>query len=105
MEKEILKCCFGKVFAQGVEITSIAIERHTGVASLISLYIDHQYGVWHMYDEKCQRADYTVIVGSSTHGQTHESSPFLVTYGGPHKPVMVMHNFLSTSDKPHCKCS
>ena len=33
MEKEGLRCCLDKVLAQGVEITSIATDRHIGVAS------------------------------------------------------------------------
>ena len=51
MEKEGLRCCLGKLLAQGVDITSIATDRHTGVASLIKKdysFIDHQYDVWHM---------------------------------------------------------
>ena len=83
MEKDGLRRCLDKVLAQGVEITSIATDRHVGVASLMKKeysFIDHQYDVWHL----------SKIVGSSTHG----SSPFLTTYGGLHKPVMVMQTFL-----------
>ena len=51
MEKEGLRRCLDKVLAQGVEITSIATDRHVGVASLMKKeysFIDHQYDVWHL---------------------------------------------------------
>ena len=51
MEKEGLRRCLDKVLAQGVEINSIATDRHIGVASLMKKeypFIDHQYDVWHM---------------------------------------------------------
>ena len=51
MEKEGLRRCLDKLLTQGVTITSIATDRHTGVASLMKKeysFIDHQYDVWHM---------------------------------------------------------
>ena len=51
MEKEGLRRCLDKLLAQSVEITSVATDRHTGVASLMKKsysYIEHQYDVWHM---------------------------------------------------------
>ena len=50
MEKEVLRC-IDKLLTQGVIITSIATDRHTGVASLMNKeysFVDHQYDVWHM---------------------------------------------------------
>ena len=43
--------CLDKPLIQGVTITSIATDGHTGVASLMKKeysFIDHQYDVWHM---------------------------------------------------------
>ena len=51
MEKEGLRRCLDKLLSQGVEITSVATDRHTGVASLMKKeypFIDHQYDVWHL---------------------------------------------------------
>ena len=102
MEKEGLRRCLDKVLAQGVEITSIATDRHVGVASLMKKeysFIDHQYDVWHMsksVTKKLTKQAKGKIVGSSTHG----SSPFLTTYGGLHKPVKVMHIFLWRNGSP-----
>ena len=51
MEKEGLRRYLDKLLTQGVAITSIATDRHTGVASLMKKeysFIDHQYDVWHM---------------------------------------------------------
>ena len=51
MEKEGLRRCLEKLLAQGVDITSIATDRHTGVASLMKKdysFIDHQYDVWYI---------------------------------------------------------
>ena len=51
MEKEGLRYCYDKFLTQGITITSIATDRHTGVASLMKkeyLFVDHQYDVWHM---------------------------------------------------------
>ena len=51
MEKEGLRCCLDKLLTQDVTITSIATDRHTGVASLMKKeysFIDHQYDMWHM---------------------------------------------------------
>ena len=50
MEKEGLRCCLDKVLAQGVEITSTATDRHTGVGFLMKKsypLIKHQYDVRH----------------------------------------------------------
>ena len=44
MEKEGLRCCLDKVLAQGVETTSIATDRHTGVGFLMKKsypFIEH----------------------------------------------------------------
>ena len=89
MEKEGLRHCLDKVLAQGVEITSIATDRHVGVASLMKKeysFIDHQCDVWHLSKSVTKKLPKIKIVGSSTHG----SSPFLTTYGGLHKLLMVM---------------
>ena len=50
MEKEGLKRSLNKLLNQGVDILSVAIDRHTGVASLMKkgYYIEHQYDVWHI---------------------------------------------------------
>ena len=51
MEKEGLRCYLDKLLTQGVTITSIATDRHPGVASLMKKdysFVDHQYDVWHM---------------------------------------------------------
>ena len=51
MEKEGLRHYLEKVLAQGIEITSIATDRYTGVASLMKKdysFINHRYDVWHM---------------------------------------------------------
>ena len=51
MEKEGLRRCLDKLFDQGVDIISVATDRHTGVASLMKKcypHIEHQYDVWHM---------------------------------------------------------
>ena len=43
--------CLDKLLTQGVAITFIATDRHTGVASIMKKeysFIDHQYDVWHM---------------------------------------------------------
>ena len=51
MEKEGLQCCLDNLMTQGVTITSVATDRHTGVASLMKKeysFVDHQYDVWHM---------------------------------------------------------
>ena len=51
VEKEGLRRCLDKLLTQGVTITSIATDRHTGVASLMKKeysFVDHQYDVWHM---------------------------------------------------------
>ena len=51
MEKEGLRCCLDKLLTQGVTITSVATDRHTGIAFLMKKeysFVDHQYDVWHM---------------------------------------------------------
>ena len=51
MEKEGLKRSLDKLLNQGVDILSVATDRHTGVASLMKKcysYIEHQYDVWHI---------------------------------------------------------
>ena len=51
MEKEGLRCYLDKLLSQGVEIASVATDRHTGVASLMKKeypFTDHQYDVWHL---------------------------------------------------------
>ena len=86
-----------QALTQGVTITSVATDKHTGVASLMKKeysFIDHQYNVWHM--AKSITKNYILSKGAKTKhcGQlTHGSSPFLTTYGGPHKAVMI-HSFL-----------
>ena len=50
MEKGLWHC-LDKLLIQGVTITSIATDRHTGVASQMKKeysFIHHQYDVWHM---------------------------------------------------------
>ena len=95
MEKEGLRHCLEKLLVQGVDITSIATDRHTGVVSLMKKdysLIDHQYDVWHMsksVTKKLTKKPKVSIVGSSTHG----SSPFQTTCGGLHKPAVVMPHF------------
>ena len=69
------------VDGQGIEIVSIATDRHNGVASLMKkcyCYIEHQCDVWHIVNSVTQKPS---IVGSSS----HEFSPLLTTYGGLHK--------------------
>ena len=79
-----------------MSITSVATDGHTGVASLMKkqyLFVDHQYDVWHMakgITNNYQKDLKLSIVVNSIHG----SSPFLTTYGGLHKPVIMMHSFL-----------
>ena len=51
MEKEGLRRCLDKLLTQGFSISSIATDRHTGVASLMKKeysFIEHQFDVWHM---------------------------------------------------------
>ena len=46
-----LRRCLDKLMVQHVDISTIATDRHTGVASLMRTdnpYIDHQYDVWHL---------------------------------------------------------
>ena len=99
MEKEGLRRCLDKLLTQGVAINSIATDRHTSVASLMKKeysFVDHQYDVWHMakgVTKKLAKRQKPSIVVKSTHG----SSPFITTYGGPHKPVTMMHSFLLRS--------
>ena len=96
MEKEGLQCCLNKLLTQGVIITSVATDRHTGLASLMKKeysFVDHQHDVWHMAKsiaKNQQKGLKQSIVVNSTHG----SSPFLTTYGGPHKRVIMMHSSL-----------
>ena len=89
MEKEGLQCCLDNLLTQGVTITSIATDRHTGVASLMKneySLIDHQYDVWHMTKGVTKKA-------KAKHCG-HGFSQFQKTYGGPNKPVRVMHSFV-----------
>ena len=51
MEKEGLRCCLDKLFDQGVDIISVATDRHTGVASLmknvtLTLKFNMMCGIW-----------------------------------------------------------
>ena len=51
MEKERLRRCLDKLLTQGVTITSVATDSHTGVTSLMKKeysFVDHQYNVWHV---------------------------------------------------------
>ena len=51
MEKEGLRRCLDSLLANGVQILSIATDRHRGVGSLMKndyCFIDHQYDVWHL---------------------------------------------------------
>jgi len=51
MEKEGLRWCLEKLMVQHVNISTIATDRHTGVASLMRTefpHIQHQYDVWHL---------------------------------------------------------
>ena len=51
MGKEGLKRSLDKLLNQGVDILSVATDRHTGVASLMKKcysYIEYQYDVWHI---------------------------------------------------------
>ena len=51
MEKEGLGRCLNKLLTQGVTITSVATDRHTGIASLMKKEyssVDHQYDVWNI---------------------------------------------------------
>ena len=51
MEKEGLRHCLDKLLDQGVDIISLAKDRHTGETSLMKtsyLHIEHQYDVWHL---------------------------------------------------------
>ena len=90
MEKEGLRRCLEKVLVQGVEITSITTDRHTGVASLIHLLITNMMcGICQKVSQKVTKKLKVRIVGSST----HESSPFQTTCGGLHKPTIVMPHF------------
>ena len=51
MEKEGLRRCLDKLLDQGVDIISLATDRHTGVTSLMKKsypHIEHQYDIWHL---------------------------------------------------------
>ena len=51
LEKEGLNRSLDKLMNQGVDILSVATDRHTGVAFLMKKcysYIEHQYDVWHI---------------------------------------------------------
>ena len=93
MEKEGLRCCLDRLLTQGITITSIATDRHTGVVMKEYSFVDHQYDAWHeakgITKELSKRLKQSIVANS-----THGSSPFLTTYGELHKPVIMVHSFL-----------
>ena len=108
MEKEGLRRCLEKLMAQHVDISTIATDRHTGVASLMKTdypHIIHQYDVWHLaksvtkkLGKKAETKHCSQLFPCFSHG----SSPFLTTYGGLHKVVKVMHNSWLKNGNPLC---
>ena len=89
MEKEGFRCCLDKLFDQGVDIISVATDRHTGVASLmknVTVTLNMMCGIWPKVLQK--------LTKKAKAKHCDQLFPWMQSiYGGLHKVVKVMHNF------------